>query len=83
MIASLQTQIKSTKQQLANYNDNIIPAYYKTYQTSLIAYEQNTEDLFVVLDGLKMYRMAKMNELDQLNALLKLQVEYEREMEIR
>ena len=83
MIVSIQTQIKSSKQQLANYNDNIIPAYYKSYQTSMIAYEQNTEDLFVVLDGLKMYRMAKMNELDQLNALLKLQVDYEREMEIR
>ena len=49
----------------------------------MIAYEQNTEDLFVVLDGLKMYRMAKMNELDELNALLKLQVDYEKEMEIR
>ena len=83
MIASLQTQIKSAKQQLTNYNDNIIPTYYKSYQTSMIAYEQNTEDLFVVLDGLKMYRMAKMNELDQLNTLLKLQVDYEKEMEIR
>ena len=83
MIATLQTQIKSTKQQLNNYNYNIIPTYYKSYQTSMIAYEQNTENLFVVLDGLKMYRMAKMNELDQLNALLKLQVDYEKEMEIR
>jgi cobalt-zinc-cadmium efflux system outer membrane protein len=83
MIASMQTQIKSAKQRLANYNDNITPTYYKSYQTSMIAYSQNTEDLFVVLDGLKMYRMAKMNELDQLNILLKLQVDYEKEMEIR
>jgi len=56
MIASLQTQIKSIKQQLANYKNNIIPAYYKSYQASMIAYEQNTEVLFVVLDGLKMFR---------------------------
>ena len=83
LIASLQTQIKSTKQQLNNYNRNIIPTYYKSYQTSMIAYEQNTEDLFVVLDGLKMYRMSKINELSQLNTLLKLQVDYEKEMEIR
>jgi cobalt-zinc-cadmium efflux system outer membrane protein len=83
MIASMQTQIKSTKQQLANYSDNITPIYFKSYQTSMIAYSQNTEDLFVVLDGLKMYRMAKMSELDQLNILLKLQVDYEKEMEIR
>lgn len=83
MIASLQAQIKASKLQLSNYKLNIIPMYFKSYQVSLIAYDQNTEDLFVVLDGLKMYRMAKMNEYDQLNTLLKLQVEYEKEMEIR
>jgi outer membrane protein TolC len=82
-IASIQAQIKSIKQQLANYEDNIIPAYYNSYETAMIAYEQNTEDLFVVLDALRMYRMARMAKLDQLNTLLKLQVEYEKEMEIR
>ena len=82
-IAALQVQIKSAKQQLSNYNENIIPTYFKSYQSAMMAYEQNTEDLFIVLDGLKMYRMAKMNELDQLNTLLKLQVDYERELEIR
>lgn len=83
MVSSLQTQIKSTKEQLANYRENIIPNYFNSYQTSMSAYEQNTENLFVVLDGLKMYLMAKTNELDQLNRLLKLQVDYEKEMEIR
>ena len=83
MIASLQTQILSAKNQITNYNSNIIPTYYKSYQTSLLAYEQNTEDLFVVLDGLKMYRMANMDMIDKLNSLLKLQTDYEREMEIR
>jgi len=83
IIASLQTQILSAKKQLKNYNENIIPAYYKSYQTSMIAYEQNTEDLFVVLDGLKMYRMAKINEYEQLKTLLKLETDYEKEMEIR
>jgi outer membrane protein TolC len=83
MIASLQSQIKSTKQQLANYDTTIVPTYYKSYRASMIAYEQNTEDLLSVLDALKMYRMAEINELDQLNTLLKLQVRYEKEMEIR
>ena len=83
MITSLQTQILSAKKQLANYKENIIPAYINSYQAAMLSYEQNTEDLFLVLDGLKMYRMAKMNELDRLNTLLNLQVNYEREMEIR
>ena len=83
MITSLQAQMKSAKQQMTNYSENIIPSYYKSYQASMLAYEQNTEELFVVLDGLKMYRMAKLNELDKLNTLLNLQVDYEKEMEIR
>ncbi len=82
-IASLQTQMKYSKQQLTNYTNLIIPTYFKSYETSMLAYEQNTEDLFVVLDALKMHRMAKMNELDQLNVLFKLQVEYEKKLEIR
>lgn len=83
MIASQQTQMQAAKKQLKNFDENIIPSYYKSYQASMIAYQQNTEDLFVVLDGLKMYRMAQMNSLEQLNVLLKLQVDYEKEMEIR
>jgi hypothetical protein len=75
--------MKAMKQQLSNYNENIGPTYYKSFQASLLSYEQNTEDLFVVLDGLKMYRMAKMNELDQLKFLLNLEVEYEKALEIR
>lgn len=82
-IATLQTQMKSARQQIDNYNHQIIPAYYKSYQTAMLAYEQNTENLFVVLDALRMYRMASMDEFDQLQTLLKLQVDYEKEMEIR
>lgn len=83
MITTLQIQIIYTKKLLTNYNDNIIPAYIRSYQASLLGYEQNTEDLFSVIDGLRMYRMARMNELEQLDVLLKLQVEYEKELEIR
>lgn len=83
MILSLQAQMKSSKIQISNYDKNILPAYLNSYHTALIAYEQNTEDLFVVLDGLKMYWMAKFESLDQLFNLLKLQTEYEKELEIR
>ncbi len=82
-IASLQNRMMAAKKQLKNYRENIIPLYYKSYQASLTAYEQNSEDLFMVLDALKMYRMIKMNELDQYNELLKLQVDYEKQLEMR
>lgn len=82
-IASIQTQLRSFKLQLSNYSENIIPTYIKSYQSSMNAYEQNTEDLFVVLDGLKMYRMALMTKFELLKTILKLQIDYEKEMEIR
>lgn len=82
-ISMLQVEIISVKQQLSNYRTNIVPAYYKSYQASMLAYEQNTGDLFIVLDAFKMYRMESMSELDKLNNLLKLQAEYEKELEIR
>lgn len=83
MIVGIQTQIVTIKKLLANYSENIIPAYYRSYQSSLVAYEQNTEELFVVLDALRMYRMTKIDELELLNTLFQLQVSYEKEMEIR
>jgi cobalt-zinc-cadmium efflux system outer membrane protein len=82
-VVMLQLEIKSIKQQLINYHNNILPTYFKSYQAALLAYEQNTGDLFLVLDAFKMYRMQAMNEQDQLNQLLRLQVAYEKEMEIR
>jgi len=82
-IVLIQTQMNSARQQIDNYDHNILPAYYKSYEAALRAYEQNTENLFAVLDAIKMYSMASINELDQLETLLKLQVNYEKEMEIR
>jgi hypothetical protein len=83
MIVTIQTQIQAAKQQIENYHNRIISAYYNSYQSSLMAYRENTESLFMVLNGLRMYRMAQMNELDQLNTLLKLQTTYENQLEIR
>lgn len=82
-IASLIVELKTVKQQMENYRDHVIPAYKKSYQASMLAYRENTEELFVVLDGIKMYRMAMLNELDFLNQFLNLQAEYENELEIR
>ncbi len=82
-IAVLQVEIKEAKQELNNYRNNVVPAYNDSYRAALLSYEQNTGDLFVVLDAFKMYRMESMSELDELGRLLNLQVEYEKEMEIR
>ncbi|MEI6765306.1 MAG: TolC family protein [Bacteroidota bacterium] len=81
MIQSLQAQIKSKKKQVDLYEKNIIPALEKNYKVTMLAYEQNTEDLFMVLDAWQALKMAKLEYLDQLKELLLQQAEFEKLME--
>ncbi len=83
MVESIQINYKSINEQVSNYELNILPAYSKSVSTSMTAYKQNTEDLMVVLDVIKMYQMAKLTYLDKINSLFKLQVAYEKQLEIR
>ncbi|HRH64773.1 MAG TPA: TolC family protein [Bacteroidia bacterium] len=83
MIASIKTQIKSLRKQIENYKINIIPTYYQSYQSALLSYQQNNEDLFVVLDALRMYKMSNEEMYTIMNTIFQLQVQYEKELEIR
>lgn len=80
-LAGLRTAMKSKKFLLKNYNQNIIPALQNNYKTALLAYEQNTGEIQVVLEALKALQMARTEVLDRLGELLQLQVSYERENE--
>jgi cobalt-zinc-cadmium efflux system outer membrane protein len=80
-LIGLRAAIKSKKTLLKNYNQNIIPALQNNYKTSLLAYEQNTGEMQVVLEGLNALQMARMDALDRLGELLQLQVNFERENE--
>ena len=80
-LAGLSTDIGSKKRQLKNYQQNIIPALQNGYKTALLAYDQNTGDLPSVLDGIKDLQTARMDYLDNLQELLTLQVNYEKENE--
>ncbi len=77
----LRTQIANKKRQIKLYETGIIPALQKNYKTTLLAYEQNTEDLFIVLDAVQNLQMTQIEYLDQLQGLLQLQVEYEKQIE--
>ena len=80
-LTGISTDIGSKKRQLKNYQQNIIPALQNGYKTALLAYDQNTGDLPSVLDGIKDLQTARMAYLDNLQALLTLQVTYEKENE--
>lgn len=82
-IENIKIKIKSKKQQIELSEKIIIPSMNKNYETELLAYEQNTEMLFMVLDAWQNLKIAQLGYLDQLMELLSLQIQYEKQLEIK
>src|ERR1043166_1217501 len=82
-INSLVVAITNKKQQMDSYRSKVIPALEKNLRASLMGYEQNTEDLFVVLDAVESLQMAQLEYEDKEMELVKLEVAYEKELQIR
>ncbi len=83
IVESIKSQIKNKKQQIALYEQTIMPSLHRNYQTALVAYENNTEELFMVLDAWQNFKVVQIGYLDLVNDLLQLQVQYEKQLEIR
>lgn len=81
MLASMATEIQTMMRQLDNYQQRVIPALRKNYQTLMIAYEQNKEQLPVVIDGWETLNMTQMDYLTRLQEYYRMIVTYERELE--
>lgn len=82
-IENIKVKIKNKKQQIELSEKVVIPSMKKNYETALLAYEQNTEELFMVLDGWQNLKLMQLNYLDQLMELAELQVQYENQLEIK
>jgi outer membrane protein TolC len=82
-VENIKYQINNKKQQVGLYEKTIIPSIRKNYQVTLLAYEQNTEELFMVLDAWQNLKLAQLGYLDLMNDLAMLQVQYEKELEIK
>jgi len=83
MASGMKTEIETKKRQIALYENSIIPALRNNYKTILLAYEQNSEELFMLFDAWETLNMTQIEFLDQLQQLLNLQVELERILQIR
>jgi outer membrane protein TolC len=81
MLAGMSSQLKRMKQQLENYDKKIIPALRKNYQTLMLAYEENREQLPIVIDGWEALNMAQMEYLNKMEEYYKMIVSYEKELE--
>jgi outer membrane protein TolC len=83
MISGMQTELANLKKQYDIAQKSIIPALRRNYETAIIAWQNNTGDLFVVLDALEALNMAQIDALDKLQAILITQVEIEKQLETK
>lgn len=83
MVTSMQNEILAKQKQIRLYEEKIIPALRNNYSTYQLAYEQNTEELFMLFDAWETLNMTQLEFLDQVRELLLMQVELERVLEIK
>jgi outer membrane protein TolC len=74
----LLTAIASKMKQVRLFEQNILPALTKNYQVLQLGYEQNTGELFELLDAWQTLNMTQMEYLQQVQDLLTLQTEMDK-----
>ena len=83
MVSMLLIEFNSAYTEVENYSKRVVPSYKKSFETNILSYSQNTGDLMKVILAWDDLQMAQMKYIEYLGALLKIQAEYEREMQIR
>jgi cobalt-zinc-cadmium efflux system outer membrane protein len=81
MVRTMAVELHAKQEHVRNYRQKIIPALRKNYDTTLLAYEQNTAELGMVIDAWEALNMAQMEYLSRLEQLYTAAVNYERELE--
>jgi outer membrane protein TolC len=77
----LSAAIAGKKRQIQLFEQNIIPALTKNYQVLQLGYEQNTGELFELLDAWQTLNMTQMEYLQQVQDILALQTEMDKILE--
>ncbi len=81
MLGGMASQLSKMQQQLSNYETKILPALKRNYETLMLAYEENREQLPMVIDGWEAMNMAQLQYLDKMEEYYLMIVRYEREIE--
>ncbi|WP_276133086.1 TolC family protein [Polluticoccus soli] len=82
MTQGMLKELQARQKQIALYEQKIIPALRNNYATFQIAYEQNTEELFMLFDAWETLNMTQIEYLNTLKELFNTQVELERILEL-
>ncbi|NCU02779.1 MAG: TolC family protein [Chitinophagaceae bacterium] len=78
MAYGMRNELELKTKQLKLYDENIIPALKNNYKTMQLAYEQNTEELFMLFDAWETLYMTQLQYSDLLQQALQLQVAIDR-----
>jgi outer membrane protein TolC len=81
MISGMTNELTALKKQYEIAEKTIIPTLKSSYDASILGWQNNTGDLFDVLDAWEAVNMAQMDSLDKLQAILTAKVEIERQLE--
>ena len=81
MASSEENEIKTLSKQIENYETRIVPALKKNYETLMIAYEENKEELPVVIDAWETLNETQMQYLDTIQKYYETIVNYEKILE--
>jgi len=81
MASSELNEIMTLNKQIENYETRIIPALKKNYETLMIAYEENKEELPVVIDAWETLNTTQMQYLDTVQKYYETIVSYEKILE--
>ena len=83
MISGMNTELTYLKKQYEIAQKSIIPALKRNYDTAILAWQNNTGDLFASLDAWEALNMAQIDALDKLQNILAAQVEIEKQLETK
>lgn len=81
MISGMTNELTTLKKQYEIAEKIIIPTLKGSYDASILGWQNNTGDLFDVLDAWEAVNMAQMDSLDKLQAIFTAKVEIERQLE--
>ena len=83
MLSGMNIELTNLKKQYNIIEKSIIPALKKSYETAILAWQNNTGDLFLVLDTWEALNMSQLDALDKLQNILVTQVEIEKQLEAK
>lgn len=81
MASGMRNEWLLKQKQMQLYEKEIIPALNNNYKSMQLAYEQNTEELYMLYDAWETLYMTQLQYLDLLSGVFKTQVALERLME--